>query len=77
MALSGRARLGSEVAITFEQGDRRWPGLRIEAIGRVVSGSISLQGSREIMEPRAALWSPEHPNLIGAPVTLSAPGQPE
>jgi len=77
VALSGRARPGSEIAITFEQGDRRWPGVRIEAIGRVVSGSISLQGSREIMEPRAALWSPEHPNLIGATVTLSAPNQPD
>ena len=77
IALSQRSAPGSELAISFEHGDRHWPGMRIDAIGREISGSISLLGSREIMELRTALWSPEHPNLIGATVTLTAPGQPE
>ena len=77
VALSGPALPGSEVAITFEHGDRTLPALRIGAVGREVIGSISLLGSREIMDPNATLWSPLRPNLIGAAVTLTAPGAPD
>jgi beta-galactosidase/beta-glucuronidase len=77
VALSERALPGSTVEITFEQDGHAWPSLTISAIGRVVCGSISLQSSRAIMHPRAALWSPESPNLIGATVTLRAPGAPD
>lgn len=62
------------LAIDFEQDDHRFPGVRIAAAGRSIAGSISLLGSREVMRPDAALWSPERPNLIGALVTLSTPG---
>ena len=77
VALSSPALPGSEVAITFEHGDRTLPALRIGAVGREVIGSISLLGSREIMDPNATLWSPLRPNLIGATVTLTAPGAPD
>lgn len=64
---------GTVLAIDFEQDDHPYPGVRIAAVGRSITGSISLFGSRRVMDPGAALWSPERPNLIGARVTLSAP----
>jgi beta-galactosidase/beta-glucuronidase len=75
VALSHRASEGSTLALAFEHGDRRLPDVRIAATGRVISGTIGLMGSREIMNPKTTLWAPRHPNLIGARITLSAPGQ--
>ncbi|CAN5564032.1 glycoside hydrolase family 2 TIM barrel-domain containing protein [soil metagenome] len=72
--LAHTALEGTLVAIDFEQGDHRFPGVRVAVAGRSIAGSIGLLGSREVMHPEAALWSPERPNLIGAKVTLSAPG---
>jgi beta-galactosidase/beta-glucuronidase len=77
IALSQRPLSGSTLTLEFEHGDRALPAVRIAAAGRVISGTIGLFGSLEIMNPRAVLWSPEHPNLIGARVTLTAPGQPD
>ena len=75
IALSAAPLPGTQLTIGLSQGDRAFPETRIAPTGRVVSGTIGLVGSREIMDPDALLWAPGRPNLLGSRLTLSASGQ--
>lgn len=49
----------------------------VAAKQRVASGQISLRTGTTAMDTRALLWSPAHPTLLGATITLSQPGSPD
>lgn len=44
---------------------------------RIVSGQLKIGGASPDVELRTLLWSPHHPTLFGATLTLSRPGHPD
>jgi len=75
--LSARAVAGTSLRIALEHPTRTLPGVTAEVVGNRVSGQISLATSFEPMNWDELVWSPEHPNLIGAQLTLTAPDAPD
>ena len=72
--LSAAATPGTTLTIDVEQDDAPIAHVSQSVHGRTVRGSVDILGGRREMDPGSLLWSPKRPNLLGAKLTLSAPG---
>lgn len=77
ITLSHRAPEGTTVTLAFEHPSVRLPSVTAEVHGNRVSGQIGLASSHGTMASGDLLWSPDRPTLIGATLTLTAPGEPD
>lgn len=68
--LYGAPKPGTLLTIELEFEGKQISTATTTCASRVVRGSLNLGSGVRTMEPGRLLWSPDHPNLIGATVTI-------
>lgn len=77
VSLTRPAAEGSVISVELEHGDDRLASGQWSVRGNQVRGSFDLRGNARTEDLHQFLWSPSRPTLIGARITLTAPGEPD